>query len=352
MNTAVNIAVEKQTILIVDDTPENLMVLDEILRADYKVKAANNGERALKIALSGNPPDLILLDIMMPGLSGYQVCEKLKSESATRKIPIIFVTAMSEVEDEAKGFELGAVDYITKPVSPPVVKARVKTHLALYDQTRELERMVRNRTVELDKTRLAIVERLGRAGEFRDNETGMHVIRVAHYCRLIGQAAGMNEEDVELLFTAAPMHDIGKIGIRDNVLLKPGKLDDNEFIIMRSHAPIGGEILGEHESGLMAMARLIALTHHEKWNGTGYPNKIKGEQIPLVGRITAIADVFDALTSERPYKKAWPIEEAVALIQREAGESFDPNLVEKFNSVLPEIIEARITYADKSHSEA
>ena len=253
---------------------------------------------------------------------------------------------MNQVEDEAQGFALGAVDYITKPVSPPIVKARVKTHLALYDQNRELERMVRERTAELHHTRLEIIKRLGRAGEFRDNETGMHVIRVAHFCRLLGEAVRMNEEDLDLLFNAAPMHDIGKIGIRDNVLLKPGKLEDPEIKVMRQHVPFGGEIIGEHADRLLSMAQLIALTHHEKWDGTGYHRGLKGEEIPLVGRITSIADVFDALTSVRPYKKAWPVEDAVKLIQREAGTSFDPELVQKFVAILPQILAVREQYSD------
>jgi putative two-component system response regulator len=334
------------TILVVDDTPSNISVLSEILRGDYRVLAAISGEQALKIARGDPPPDLILLDVMMPGMSGHEVCQRLKADSTTRRIPVIFVTAMNQTEDEARGFALGAVDYITKPVSPPIVKARVKTHLALYDQNRELERMVRERTAQLHHTRLEIIKRLGRAGEFRDNETGMHVIRVAHYCRLLGEAARMNEEDVDLLFNAAPMHDIGKIGIRDHVLLKPGKLDDEEIKVMRQHVPFGAEIIGEHADGLLSMARLIALTHHEKWDGTGYHRGLKGEEIPLVGRITAIADVFDALTSVRPYKKAWSVEDAVALLQREAGTSFDPELVKLFIGVLPQILAVREKYAD------
>src|SRR3974390_2244999 len=192
-----------------------ITMISEILLDDYLILAATNGEQALKIARGDPPPDLILLDVMMPGMSGHEVCERLKAESSTRKIPVIFVTAMNQVEDEMKGFALGAVDYITKPVSPPIVKARVKTHLALYDQNRELERMVRERTAELHHTPLENTKRLGRPGEFRDNETGMHVIRVAHICRLLGEAARMNEEDLDLLFNAAPMHDVGKIGIRD-----------------------------------------------------------------------------------------------------------------------------------------
>jgi putative two-component system response regulator len=337
------------TILIVDDTPTNIAVLMEILRGDYRVLAATGGEQGLKIARGYPPPDLILLDVMMPGMSGHEVCERLKAESSTRKMPVIFVTAMNQVEDEAKGFALGAVDYITKPVSPPIVKARVQTHLALYDQNRELERMVRERTAELHYTRLEIIKRLGRAGEFRDNETGMHVVRVAHYCRLLGEAARMNDEDVDLLFNAAPMHDIGKIGIRDNVLLKPGKLDDDEIKIMRQHVPFGAEIIGEHADRLLSMAQVIALTHHEKWDGTGYHRGLKGETIPLVGRITTIADVFDALTSVRPYKKAWPVEDAVKLIQREAGTSFDPELVQKFVAILPQILAVREKYSDTPH---
>ncbi len=334
------------TILVVDDTPSNISVLMEILRGEYRVLAAINGEQALKIARGDPPPDLILLDVMMPEISGYEVCQRLKAESSTRKIPVIFVTAMNQVEDEAQGFALGAVDYITKPVSPPIVKARVKTQLALYDQNRELERMVRERTAELHHTRLEIIKRLGRAGEFRDNETGMHVIRVAHYCRLLGEAVRMNEEDLDLLFNAAPMHDIGKIGVRDHVLLKPGKLDDDEIKVMRQHVPFGAEIIGEHADGLLSMARLIALTHHEKWDGTGYHRGLKGEQIPLVGRITSITDVFDALTSVRPYKKPWPVEDAIALIRREAGTSFDPELVQKFVAILPQILAVREKYSD------
>jgi putative two-component system response regulator len=334
------------TILVVDDTPHNIAVLTEILRGDYRVLAATHGEQALKIARGDPPPDLILLDVMMPGMSGHEVCQRLQAESSTRKIPVIFVTAMDQVEDETKGFALGAVDYITKPVSPPIVMARVKTHLALFNQHRELERMVRERTEELHHTQLEIIKRLGRAGEFRDNETGMHVVRVAHFCRLLGEAARMNEEDVDLLFNAAPMHDIGKIGIRDAVLLKPGKLDEKEIKIMRQHVPFGAEIMGEHANRLLSMARLIILTHHEKWDGTGYHRGLKGEEIPLVGRITAIADVFDALTSVRPYKQAWPIQDAVAFIQREAGTSFDPELVPKFVALLPQILAIREQFSD------
>lgn len=337
----------RQTILVVDDTPENIELMTEVLDPYYRTKIAINGDKALKIAFSDTPPDLILLDIMMPGISGYDVCKSLKDNPDTRGIPVIFVTAMSEVADEQKGLELGAVDYITKPISPAIVLARVKTHLALYDQTRELERMVEVRTAELEKTRLQIIRRLGRASEFKDNETGNHVIRMSHYSRLIAQAAGMGQESVDILFHAAPMHDVGKIGIPDHVLLKPGKLDDAEWEIMHQHPHMGAEIIGEQYDDLLQTARLLALTHHEKWDGSGYPNKLRGEEIPLGGRIVAIADVFDALTSERPYKKAWPVEDAVRVIEDGAGSHFDPGLMAPFKAALPSMLKIKEKYGEE-----
>ncbi len=341
---------DKQIILVVDDTPENINVLSGTLRSDYKVKAALNGEKALKLAFSEPHPDLILLDIMMPGMDGYEVCQALKSNPSTQKIPVIFITAKSEVEDEQKGLEMGAVDYITKPISPPLVKARIKTHLALSNQNRALEEKVTERTAQLQQSRLDIIKRLGRAAEFKDNETGMHVTRMSHYSRLMAEAISDDSKWIEQIFNAAPMHDIGKIGIPDNILLKPGKLDDQEWDMMRKHPEFGANIIGEHSSELMQMAKEIAISHHEKWNGLGYPNKLKGEDIPLSGRIVAIADVFDALTAERPYKKAWLVDDAVNLINEESGQHFDPELVEIFNKVLPKILEVKAQYAEAKTS--
>jgi putative two-component system response regulator len=339
--------ISKQTILAVDDVPENIAVLKGILSNDYKVKVALNGEKALKIALSDTPPDLILLDIMMPEMDGYEVCKRLKADPRTKKVPVIFVSALGEIKDETHGFELGAVDYITKPVSPPIVRARIQSQLALYDQKRDLEDTVRQRTAELNKTRLEIIRRLGRAAEFKDNETGMHVIRMSHYSRIIAKAIGMDDMEADLLLNAAPMHDLGKIGIPDNVLLKPGKLDADEWALIKKHPEFGANILGEHESELLNMARIVALTHHEKLNGKGYPNGLAGEEIPLVGRIVAIADVFDALTTERPYKDAWPVEKAANLIKEEAGQHFDPALASAFLDNLPEILKVKEKYAEK-----
>jgi len=337
------------TLLIVDDTPENLDVLSGLLRPKYKVKAAVNGKTALAIAARDPKPDLILLDVMMPEMDGHEVCRRLKADPLTAKIPIIFVTAKSEVEDEQKGFLLGAVDYITKPISPPIVLARVKTHLHLYDQSRHLEGLVQQRTEELHDTRLEIIRRLGRAAEYKDNETGLHVIRMSMFCRFLAEALDMPDDWCELLYNAAPMHDIGKIGIPDRVLLKPGKLDSGEWEIMKRHAEYGAEIIGEHDSQILQMAREIAINHHEKWNGSGYPNGISGEEIPLSARIVAVADVFDALSSARPYKDAWPEEKVLDLLQQEAGQHFDPQLIPIFIKVLPQVRSVQGQYDDSTH---
>ncbi|NOR69510.1 MAG: response regulator [Methylomarinum sp.] len=336
----------KQTVLIVDDTPENIDILVGILKDDYEVFAALNGLAAIKLIQSGKLPDIILLDVMMPKMDGYQVCEILKKDYTTRHIPVIFVTAKVEIADELKGFALGAADYIFKPFSPPVIKAHIKTHLALCNQNRELERKVVQRTVQLNETRLQVVQRLGRAAEYKDNETGMHVLRMSHYSHVLGLAAGMNEEEADLLLNAAPMHDVGKIGIPDRIILKPGKLDADEWVIMKTHCEIGAKIIGDDSCELLEMAKLVALTHHERWDGTGYPKGLNAGEIPRVGRIVAIADVFDALTSKRPYKEAWPIEDAIEMIKKDAGTHFDPYLVSLFINVLPELLKIKERYFD------
>nr|WP_240905880.1 two-component system response regulator [Thiorhodococcus mannitoliphagus] len=337
--------------MVVDDTPDNIDVLRGVLRDRYKIKAAVNGEQALRIATKETQLKMVLLDIMMPGMDGYEVCRQLKANPATAKIPVIFITAKNQEADERKGLELGAVDYITKPISPSLVLARVRTHLALFNQNQLLEQKVRERTEELMDTRMEIIRRLGRAAEFKDNETGLHVIRMSHYSRLIAAVVERGDDWSELVFNAAPMHDIGKIGIPDRVLLKPGKLDEQEWALMRRHPEFGADILGRHGSELMHMAAEIALTHHEKWNGSGYPRGLGGTGIPLHGRIIAIADVFDALTTERPYKKAWSVERAVGLIEEEAGSHFDPELVEIFLALLPEVLKIKETFAEPAHSE-
>lgn len=336
----------RQTILIVDDAPENIDLIKSVLERDYQIKAATDGTTALRICYSDAPPDLILLDIMMPGLSGHEVCRRLKANPDRRSIPVIFITALDAKEDERLGLEIGAVDYITKPISPAIVQARVRTHLALYDQTRELERMVAQRTQELLVSRGQIIRRLGRAAEFKDNETGNHVIRMSHYARLIGGAIGLGEKSQEILFATAPMHDVGKLGIPDSILLKPGPLNAEEWVIMRRHPAIGAEIIGEHDDELLATARSIALTHHEKWDGSGYPGGLAGKEIPLMGRIVAVADVLDALMSERPYKKAHTLEATMEYMTAQAGKHFEPALISVLPALLPDILRVKAAFAD------
>jgi len=312
------------TLLVVDDEAANLQLLKHILQADYQLLFAKNGERALELAREQRP-DLILLDVMMPGMSGYQVCTALKADASTESIPVIFVTALTHTDDEVQAFGAGAVDFITKPVSPLIVKARVRTHLSLV------------RMDELKETRLEIVHRLGLAAEYRDNETGQHVIRMSRYAQLLGRAAGMSEVAADDLLNAAPLHDIGKIGIPDSILLKPGPLSADEWAVMKTHAEIGAQIIGEHRNPMLAMARRIALSHHEKWDGSGYPYGLVGEDIPFEARIVAVCDVLDALTSRRPYKEAWPAERALEHIDAQRGKHFEPAIVDLLMANLPAV---------------
>lgn len=343
--------ISKATILIVDDAPDNILVLDEILRETYRVQAATSGERALALIENGEIPDLVLLDVLMPEMDGFEVCRHLRENPRTHRIPILFVTSAGDVEDEERGFEAGGVDYIHKPVTPALVRARVRTHLALYDQNKALEDMVRLRTAELADTRLEIIRRLGRAAEFKDNETGMHVLRISLYCRALAEALGWEESRLDLVFNASPMHDVGKIGIPDNILLKPGRLNSAEWALMRQHPEMGASIIGNHSSQLMTMARDIALSHHERWDGTGYPFGLRGEQIPAAARIVAVADVFDALTSVRPYKGAWTDEVAIEHVRQQSGKHFEPSVVEAFNSVLDRILRTKIEYSEEVASK-
>lgn len=330
-------------ILLVDDSRSSVNMLVNALKNFCKLGVSLNGEDAVSFARQ-NLPDLILLDIIMPGTDGFAVCDTLKADPKTRDIPIIFITAMDDLSHKTKGFDAGAVDYITKPFDITEVKSRVKTHLtlklakeALKNQNAILEGTVRERTRELRKTQIEVIDRLGKAAEYRDQNTGTHINRMSKYCRLMGKAMGLSRDEYELLDLAATMHDVGKIGISDNILLKPGKLDTLEWEDMRSHTRIGEKLLSGGSSRLLDLARVIAMTHHEKWDGTGYHQRLKGREIPLVGRIACICDVFDALISRRPYKDPWPVDEALAEIKKGSGEFFDPELVEVFLSLEPEI---------------
>lgn len=329
------IEIAKPTLLLVDDEPVNLRVLKRLLESECQLIFAKNGEEAIKLA-EARQPNLILLDVMMPGLTGFEVCRHLKKQSKTKHIPVIFVTALNDEHDETEGFDAGAVDYITKPISPAIVKARVKTHLSLVQAD------------ELLNSRLQVVQRLGKAAEYKDNETGMHVMRMSHFAKELALAYGLTEQQAEILLHAAPMHDIGKIGIADSIMLKPGKLTDEEFSTMQKHPEIGAEIIGDcGDSILLNVAKSVSLTHHEKWDGTGYPKGLAGEDIPIEGRICAIADVFDALTSKRPYKDAWSIEDTVAFLKEQKGKHFEPKLVDSMIEILPKILDIKATFKDE-----
>ena len=348
-------------ILVVDDEPANVKLMERILASrGYSNVISTQDPRQVKDMFLEQDTDLIILDLNMPHMDGYEVMEQLHSLEGRHIPPILVVTAQNTADFRQRALDNGGSDYVTKPFDANEVLSRVRNllqvqiaHRFMHQQNEILDQKVRERTAalrlahhNLQETQLQIVRRLGRAAEYRDNETGLHIIRMSKISELLGKAAGMPGYATELLLNAAPMHDIGKIGIPDHVLLKPGKFEPEEWEVMKTHSRIGADILSGDDSELLSMAREIALTHHEKWDGSGYPNGLKGEDIPMVGRIAALADVFDALTSERPYKKAWPIEDAVNLIKDEKGKHFDPELVEHFLSLLPEIIEIHDKYAE------
>jgi putative two-component system response regulator len=345
------------TILVVDDTADNLDLMAGLLQDRYRVKVAINGEKALQIARSGSPPDLILLDIMMPGLSGYQVCEQLKQDPATKDIPIIFLTAMAATEDETRGLELGAVDFITKPVNPPIVLGRVATQLqlkvaadVLRDQKSWLEAEVQRRTHDLIAIQDVTIQMMAGLAETRDSETGNHIRRTQHYVKALAQqlrshpryGSQLDDRTIDLLFRSAPLHDIGKVGIPDRILLKPGRFTPEEFAIMQTHTTLGRDAIATAERQLgvevdfLRLAKEIAYSHQEKWDGSGYPQGLAGEAIPLSARLMALADVYDALISRRIYKQAMSQEDAVAIIEEGRGRHFDPDVVEAFRAVAGE----------------
>ncbi|MDM8515709.1 response regulator [Desulfobacterales bacterium HSG16] len=340
---------QKWRILVVDDEPNNLHLMMQVLGDKYQMAYATSGKEALDIVVKMKP-DLILLDIMMPEMDGYETCRKLKADPYISKIPVIFVTAMGKEEHESLGFEVGGVDYVTKPVSVPVVLARVATHLALYNQQRACEITVLERTAELEASQHSAIHMLGEAGHYNDTDTGVHIWRMAAFAGAIARAHGWRAEQAEMLELAAPMHDTGKIGIPDAILKKPGKLDAEEWQIMKNHSRIGHGILCKCDTPLFRMAADIALYHHEKWDGGGYPEGLKGDQIPESARIVALADVFDALTMKRSYKDAWPLDKALKEIRDTTGSHFDPFLVESFFSIQNEIMEIKDTWNRKELS--
>lgn len=351
MTTPEQIPVSAPVILVVDDNPDNLAVIGDLLRPDYQVRVANSGARALRLVYVEPLPDLILLDVMMPGMDGHEVLERLQANPRSRDIPVIFVTALDREQDQVSGFELGAVDYITKPIMPPVLQARVHTHLELKqardklaDHNAWLESEVNRRMAENDLIQLVSVRALAHLAEIRDPETGNHILRTQGYVRELATrlkdhprfSETIDNRYIELLTRSAPLHDIGKVGIPDNILLKPGALDSAEWAVMQTHAALGAMAIEraerdiEEEVEFLALAKEIAHWHHERWDGSGYPDGLKGEAIPLSARLMSVADVFDALISARVYKAAMSPEEARTIILQGRGAQFDPDVVDAF----------------------
>ncbi len=346
-------------ILMVDDTTANLQILRETLSGcGYRLLTAKVGSSALAIAARAQP-DLILLDILMPDMDGYDVCRRLKADEATRHIPVIFLTALDDAGDEAKGLALGAVDYITKPIQPDLVRGRVHTHLALKQHRDRLEQLVRENVREVRLTQAVMIESLATLAEYRDPETGGHIKRTQNFVKLLALhlrahprfRAVLDEETIELLYLSAPLHDIGKVGVRDHILLKAGRLDDAEFEQMKQHTLFGEEALHRTEQKLgrntfLRLAREIAGSHQEKWDGSGYPRGLSGDAIPFSGRLMALADVYDALISKRIYKPPLPHETAVAIIRAGRGAHFDPDVVDAFLELEAVFRNIAVTYAD------
>jgi len=348
------------TILVVDDSPDNIILMSRLLKDHYRTKIATNGEKALKIASSDDPPDLILLDVMMPYMDGYEVCQELKKNPKTSRIPVIFLTAKTDIEDEKRGFEVGAVDYITKPVSAPLVLARVKTHLLLkdsrdflIDKNQFLEHEIYKRTQEIIAIQDVTIIAMGSLAETRDSETGNHIRRTQNYVKMLAMKLKNNprfkhiltDENIELLYKSAPLHDIGKVGVPDHILLKPGKLTPQEFEIMEKHTVFGRDAILAAEKRLesptsfLTFAREIAYSHQEKWDGSGYPEGLTGDDIPISARLMAVADVYDALITRRIYKPAFAHEESVDIIKNGYAAHFDPDIVDAFIEIEKELYE-------------
>jgi putative two-component system response regulator len=353
-NENINLNSKNANILVVDDEMANIRLLEKMLTSmGYKNVVCTQDPKQVLPLYQQHNSDLILLVLNMPELDGYRVMAQLKELGDNFLPPILVLTAQHMQSFCQRAFDSGAHDYVTKPFDADELLSRVRNMLEIkmskkfmHHQNEILEQKVQKRTQDIHDTRLQSVRRLGRAAEYRDNETGLHIIRMSKISAVITKASGMCTKDCELILNAAPMHDIGKIGIPDCILLKPGKLDATEWDIMQSNAQFGAGILSGDNSDLMTMAHDISISHHEKWNGNGYPNNLMGDAIPITGRITALSDVFDALTSERPYKNAWSVQEAENLIAEESGRHFDPRLASLFLDNLSEIVAIKEKYAD------
>jgi cyclic di-GMP phosphodiesterase len=355
-------APDRPIILCVDDSTDLLALMAKALRDEYQVLTADNPGDAIEKAFGDPRPDLILLDVDMPDVSGFEVCRALKGEAPTADIPIIFLTSRMEAQAQVEGIELGAVDYIGKPINAAVLKSRVRLHVALARQHRqlfqqrdelasrreELERMVKERTAQLEKTRAELIKRLARVMEMHESAAvGNRVMRLSYYAKLMSQAAGAKPEIAEMMMKAAPLHDIGKLGVPSEILRKADKLSVPDWERVKRHPQLGAEIIGEHDDPLLKLARVLALTHHENWDGTGYPQGLKREAIPWAGRVMAIVDSFESLTSTQFHRDAVSPDQAAEEIIRHAGTKYDPKLVEALQKALPVMKKVRETYSDQ-----
>jgi len=338
----------RPVILAVDDAEDLLALIGKALAAEYQVKLATDGGDALTLAAQAPQPDLILLDVEMPGASGFEICQILKEDPATAHIPVIFLTGRTEPAGQIEGLDVGAVDYINKPVNAKLLLARVRIHIALAGRQAELEREVQERTAQLEDARSQLIRRLARAMEFHESAAaGNRVARVSQYAKLIAQAAGMKPEIAELMQKASPLYDIGKMGVPSEVLRKPGKLSAPDWERVRRHPELGAEIIGEHQDPVLSLARKLALTHHERWDGSGYPKKLKGNDIPWPGRVMALVDAFEAMTTTQFYRqKPFTVDEAAKLVTAEFGKQFDPSLAEAFDKALPVMRKVREKFSD------
>jgi len=363
---------DRPTILIVDDTPDNIMLLSRLLKDKYHTKVATNGSTALQVACATPDLDLILLDVMMPGMDGYETCRQLKANPATSDIPVIFLTAKNQIEDEAMGLSVGAVDYLGKPISPPILFARVNTHLTLRaarkqleEHNQNLERMVQQRTAQLLLLQEALILAMASMAETRDGGPSNHLRRTQHYVRTLAMklrshprfAASLTDENIELIIKSSPLHDIGKVAIPDHILQKRGKLDPEEFEVMKLHAAYGRDtiMLAEQHLGgtnsFLMFAREIAHSHQEKWDGSGYPERLSGDAIPVSARLMAVADVYDALISKRVYKPPFTHDQSLEIMRQGRGTHFDPDVLDAFFALEAEFARIAQEFADEEDED-
>lgn len=339
---------QKPVILAVDDATDLLALMAKALGADYQVITASDAGTAIEKAFADPKPDLVLLDVEMPDVNGFEVCQALKAEAQTADIPIIFLTGKAEAQAQVEGFQLGAVDYITKPINAGVLKARVRLHLALVNRRHELEHMVAERTAQLEKTRTDLIKRLSRAMEMHESSAvGNRVLRVGQYAKLLSQAAGQKPQICEMMHIAAPLYDVGKLGVPAEILRKKEKLSAPDWERVKRHPALGAEIIGEHDDPLLKLARQVALSHHEYWDGSGYPQGLKGEAIPWPGRVMAIVDAFESMTTTQFYREPMSVEDAALEIEMGGNKKYDPKLVEAFKRAVPVMTKVREAYSDK-----